>query len=99
MPIARSARISAADHHAEFTAGGLASIGVWAVTVADAISVGLRAVHDEHGPQAPDPCPRGHSFLDFRGLGNGATRRAAAGLRDRAAARGRMYPPVDTTAP
>lgn len=93
LSIARSARVSAADHQAEFTAGGLGSVGVWAVTVAEVDAQGLRAVHDEHGPHAPVPCPRGHGFLDFRGLGGGAVRRVAAGLRDRAAARGRVHPP------
>lgn len=50
------------------------------------------AIYDELSASRPDPCPRGHSYIDLRGQSKNAARRLAGSLRDLAFPRGRQYP-------
>lgn len=93
LSVAREERVSAAAHYAEFTDSlGLASAGVWAVTVEECSTVGIPAVHDELSSKRPDPCPTGHTHLDFTGHSSNRAKRIGGILRDRAEARGRQHP-------
>lgn len=90
---ARAERVTARIHHMEFTeALGLESAGVWAVTVGEVLEVNLRAVWDERSQNPPDPCPTGHTYIDFRGQSGNKTTRLAQQLRNLAVARGRQHP-------
>lgn len=93
LSVAREARVSAAAHYTEFTDSfGLASAGVWAVTVEECTTVGVQVVYDENSPTRPDPCPTGHTHLDFTGLSSNRAKRIGGILRDKAEARGRLHP-------
>jgi hypothetical protein len=95
LSTARSGKVSAADHFAEYTAErGLASAGVWAVTVGEAGALGLPCAYDEHSSALPQPAPKGHTSIDFSGSSGSAARRAGATLRDYAEARGRQHPVI-----
>jgi hypothetical protein len=66
-----------------------ASIGVWAVSVAEVAEADLRAVDDSDVP-LPDGAPErapGHCYVDFRGLSREAKVNARAVLLRRALAR------------
>ncbi|MGL5864804.1 MAG: hypothetical protein ACRCYX_02880 [Dermatophilaceae bacterium] len=96
LSTARSTVVTAADHHDEFCSVlGLPTAGVWAVGLAKVRETGLRAVDDSASNAAPDPCPTGHAYVDFRAApSRGAVKRAASGLRDAAQARGRIHPAI-----
>lgn len=65
----------------------LRSAGTWGVTVGEAQQDGLAAVED---PLDDDPA---HAFIDYRGLGRGATEARAKVLRSRARERGALFRP------
>ncbi|MFF0339676.1 hypothetical protein [Kribbella sp. NPDC004875] len=90
---AMAALVTAEEHFREFTEDlGLQSSGVWCVTVDEVAGTGLRAVYDCESPERPDPCPKGHAYVDFRGAGSGLKKRAATKLRDAATNTGRVHP-------
>jgi len=93
LSTARSGKVDAADHFHEFTNRlDLDSVGVWAVTVGEGDALGVPSIYDAEGAAAPDPCPAGHTFMDFRQLTSGKARKVGAKLRDHAEARHRQHP-------
>ena len=91
---ARQAKVAADKHFHEFTSDlGLASAGVWAVSVAEANAEGVRCVYDaESATRPPAPCPTGHTYFDFQTHGTSARKRISRKLTDNATARGRQHP-------
>lgn len=90
---AREDAVSAAEHFVEFTQKlGLDSVGVWAVTVDESHSASLRCIYDADAPTAPDPCPTGHTYIDYRDHGNSKIRKIGSTLRDFAEGRGCQHP-------
>jgi hypothetical protein len=89
LSVCRSSKVSAREAYEEYTRDlGLTSVGVLALTTADVITCGLRTIDDKNSIDPPDPCPSGHSYIDFRRIAtNSAMKRAAAALRDAAQAR------------
>jgi hypothetical protein len=65
----------------------LESAGTWAISVAEALDVGLRSVGD---PIIGDDA---HAFVDFRGLGGKACEKKGKLLKARAQTRGCLYAP------
>ncbi|MET9313005.1 hypothetical protein ABZX12_14335 [Kribbella sp. NPDC003505] len=93
LSTARNAKATAEVAYEEFIAQGYQSAGSWAVVVSEVHSTGLRAVDDTESDTAPDPCPTGHTYIDFRILkSRGDIKRAASALRDAAEVRGRCHP-------
>jgi hypothetical protein len=66
----------------------LASAGTWAVTVGEVVAVELSSYEQ---PLENNPA---HGFIDFRGLGRGATESKAKLLLAKARARGDVYRPT-----
>ncbi|WP_369024082.1 hypothetical protein [Nocardia cyriacigeorgica] len=90
---AREGKVTADKHFHEFTNEfALASSGVWAVTVDEARRVEVRCVYDAESESKPEPCPTGHTYLDYRVHGNSKIRRIGSALRDFAEERGRQHP-------
>ncbi len=85
------------DAHMEHTVRlGLQSVGIWAVSTAEAVAAGSRAVDDcASAPKPATPLPPGHAYLDFRDLGGSARkeRRRAQALKRYALERGCIYRP------
>lgn len=93
LSTARSSLVTAAAHYDEHTGTrGLASSGVWAVSVGEAMALSLPSVYDEHSATIPQPAPKGHTSIDFTGLSGGAARKAGGALRDHAEGRGKQHP-------
>jgi hypothetical protein len=66
---------------------GLASTGVWAVSVGEVTAVELKAIPD------PEPDDEAHSFVDFRSLSRKQCEGKSKLLRRDAVARGCQYKP------
>jgi hypothetical protein len=93
LSTAREDAVSAADHFTEYTVDlGLASGGVWAVSVGEVVAAELTAWFDAESDQAPDPCPTGHTSVDFGDASEGRVRKIGGQLRDHAVKRGRQHP-------
>lgn len=93
LSVARSAAVSASDHFVEYTeVMNLDSIGVWAVSVAEVNLEGLTAVYDAESDTAPDPCPAGHTFIDFSAATRNQMSKIGRRLRDKAVERGCQHP-------
>ncbi|MGW4325433.1 hypothetical protein ACWEKR_06025 [Nocardia sp. NPDC004573] len=94
---AREQKVTAEKHFHEFTQElELRSVGVWAVSVGEANAQDVRCVYDAESADAPDPCPTGHTYLDFRAhMGDKAIRRVGRLLSEDAQRRGRMHPNQD----
>lgn len=93
LSTARSSKVTAAEHYDEHTvARGLASSGIWAVSVGEATALSLPSLYDEHSAAIPQRAPKGHTSIDFTGLSGGAARKAGGTLRDHAEARGKQCP-------
>lgn len=93
LSTARSRKVTAAAHFGEHTGSrGLASAGIWAVSVGEATAQGLPCIYDEHSSEIPQPAPKGHTSIDFTGLSGGAVRKAGGALRDHAESRGQQHP-------
>lgn len=91
---ARASKVSVENNFKEFTGDfGLASIGVWAVSVGEAGAEDIQAIYDEHSPSTPTPCLTGHTSLDFAEISNNRAKRIGSRLRDQAEKRGVQYPP------
>lgn len=91
---ARQGKVSAEDHFKEFTEDlGLASAGVWAVSVGEVQDEELRSIYDENSPSAPNPCPKGHTSLDFTTVSSSKAKRIGGRLRERAEQRDLQHPP------
>lgn len=93
LSTAREYVVSAEDHFMEFTENcGLASAGVWALSVGEVEDERLRAIYDENAPSAPDPRLKGHTSLDFTSVSKNQAKRIGGRLRDRAEDRGLQHP-------
>lgn len=90
---ARQDKVSAEKHYFEFTdALGLTSSGVWAITVGEAQAQNVPCVYDAESSSKPDPCPTGHTYLDYRAQTGGRIRKIASALRRKAEERGKQHP-------
>ncbi|UFS93750.1 hypothetical protein [Nocardia huaxiensis] len=90
---AREEKVTADKHYFEFTEElGLESAGVWAVTVGEAREQAVPCVYDAESSTKPDPCPTGHTYLDFRSHSGGRVRKIASSLRKAAEERGKRHP-------
>ena len=90
---AREREVSAEDHFEEFTEKlELESSGVWAISAGEAKDAALRCIFDAEADSAPDPCPVGHTYIDYRGHGNSKIRKIGSSLRDLAEVRGCKFP-------
>ena len=97
LSVARDSQVTPEDHYEEFTCGlGLNSVGVWAVSVAEVHAASSQAVDDQEAASRPSPCPRGHSYVDYRDLDtSGAVKSRARFLLSAALARGPLFEEVD----
>lgn len=84
LSVDRGSRTTARDSFERHTAR-FASVGVWAVTVAEVTDVDLQA-HEE--PLEENPA---HAYIDFAGHSRNGVRRAATVLARAAADRGALY--------
>lgn len=90
---AREEMVTAETHYHEFTTElGLDSSGVWAISVREASGAGVRCVYDAESISKPDPCPTGHTYIDYRGHSGNKIKRIGSALRDSAEERGRRHP-------
>ena len=89
--------VTPGEHFEEFTGElGLRSVGVWGVTVEEVQAVSSRAIDDRLSSSRPDPCPRGHSYVDYRDLDtSGATKSRARVLLAAAVGRGPLFEESD----
>lgn len=95
LSVGQSYVVSAEEHFDELTNPPfeLQKATVWGVSVDEVRSIGSRAVDDTRSAYAPDPCPKGHAFVDYGDLNsNGQRRKRAKQLSAFATARGRQHP-------
>ena len=93
LSTARQQKIAPDEHFREYTEVlSLTSSGVWAISVGEAHQESLRCIYDAESNAVPDPCPTGHTSVDFSDHGNGRIRRIGSALRDAAEARGQQHP-------
>lgn len=93
LSLARSSKVSASDHFVEYTEKlNLDSIGVWSVSVAEVNLEGLTGVYDAESDAAPDPCPAGHTSVDFSNASRSQVGKIGRRLRDKAVERGCQHP-------
>lgn len=90
---ARQEKVTADKHFHEFTTElNLVSTGIWAISVGEAQREHVRCVYDAESDSKPNPCPTGHTYLDYRVHTGGKIRKIASALRDRAEERGCQHP-------
>lgn len=95
LSVSRGSVTSAEDAYVLYTGDkGLASVGVWSVTVSECGGVNLKAFHDAVIEPVPDPA---HSFVDFRQITPSAAEKCSKQLAACARARGCQHrgPPTD----
>jgi hypothetical protein len=79
LSVARSTVVTPQEHFDEFTGHlGLSSDGIWGVSVDEVQSASSRAIDDQLSSSRPDPCPRGHSYVDYRDLDTGGAIKSRA---------------------
>lgn len=89
---ARQRMVTASEHFKEFTKDlELESAGVWAISAGEALDSGVRGVYDAESATPPDPCPTGHTFIDYREVSGSRARKIGSALRDLAEARGPQH--------
>lgn len=92
MSVAREARVSAQDHFVDYTETHcLQSAGVWALSVAEVVSLELDLEHDEY-VESRQPCPTGHTSIGFLALSGSQASKMGRRLRALAVARGKQAP-------
>ncbi len=83
----RASKTTPAEAHDAHVGQGLASDGVYGVSVSEAADLDLSSYDDPLPPEKP-----AHAVIDMTGLSKRATDAKAGGLRDRATTRGRLHP-------
>lgn len=93
----RDSVVHAAQSYMNHQAQGLPTEGTWAVSVAEVTDNGSRVVDDVQSADAPDPCPTGHAYLDYRLVHKPGKKRFRNALIIKARQRGRLYPQPGST--
>ena len=89
VSVRMSTVVTAEEAYQYHISQGLKSIGTYQVTVDDIVSCELHAIDDSR----LDSAPRGHAYIDYRGIAKKPAERAAKELRTCAMRYGAQYDP------
>lgn len=93
----RNSVVNAVQSFDNYLAQGLPTVGTWAVTVGEVRFAGSRIIDDVASADAPDPCPQGHAYLDYRLVQTASRKRFRNALLIAARARGKLHPKPPST--